>query len=96
MGEEGIWAQMFKDSVEVCLATQRVRVVKVKKMRLNHEMLDIAGCSNQCEPETCKELEELFDRRRRMNVRRWASTYKYALDVSSHLDFDPLFIRLFC
>ena len=58
---------------------KRVRVGKVKKMRLNHGMLDVAfaGSLNQCDPETCKESEELFDWRRTMSVRRRASTSMY-------------------
>ena len=63
---------------------ENVKVEKVKKIRLNHAMLDIAfaGSPNQCEPETCKEIEEMFDWRRPMSVRD-AGKYKYVLDVSS-------------
>ena len=78
-------AQEPNGSVEVLLSGaeceggeggKEVRVEKVKKMGLNHGMLDIAfaGSPNQCDPETCKELEELFDWRRTMSVRRRAST----------------------
>jgi len=61
---------------------KRVRVERVKKMGLNHGMLDIAfaGNPNQCDPETCKGLEELFDWRRTMSARE-AGKYKYVLDV---------------
>ncbi|OAX33746.1 hypothetical protein K503DRAFT_699927, partial [Rhizopogon vinicolor AM-OR11-026] len=57
-------------------------VERVKKMRLNHGMLDIAfaGNPNQSDPETCKGLEELFDWRRTMSCDE-AGKYKYALDV---------------
>jgi len=81
-------AQRPNGSVEVLLSDveceggddgRRVRMGKVKKMRLNHGMLDIAfaGSPNQCDPETYKELEELFDWRRTTGVRRWASTSMY-------------------
>ncbi|OAX42026.1 hypothetical protein K503DRAFT_854285 [Rhizopogon vinicolor AM-OR11-026] len=55
---------------------KRVRVGKVKKMRLNYGVLDIAfaGSPNHCDPETCKELEELFDWRRTMSVRNLPSS----------------------
>jgi len=77
-----------------------VRVEKVKKMRLNHAMLDIAfaGSPNQCEPETCKEIEEMFDWRRTMSVRE-AGKYKYVLDVSSPFfisTFSPSYVRPLC
>lgn len=60
-----------------------VRVERVKKSWLSHAMLDIAfaGSPNQCEPETCEELEKIFDWRRRMSVRE-AGKYQYVLDVS--------------
>jgi hypothetical protein len=60
-----------------------VRVEKLKKMRLNHVMLDIAFAGNpgQCEPDTCRELQEIFDWRRTMTVRE-VGKYKYVLDVS--------------
>ncbi|OAX31181.1 hypothetical protein K503DRAFT_111915 [Rhizopogon vinicolor AM-OR11-026] len=65
-------AQRPKESIEVLVSDTdgeggedrvRVRVGKVKKMKLNYAMLDIAlvGSPNRSEPVTCKELEELFD-----------------------------------
>ena len=83
-------AQRSNGSVEVLLRDveceggdnrKRVRVVKMKKMRLNHGMLDIAfaGSPKQCDPEMCKESEELFDWRRTMSVRRRASTSMYLM-----------------
>jgi hypothetical protein len=60
-----------------------VRVEMLKKMRLNHAMLDIAlGNPGQCEPDTCRELDEIFDWRKTMSVKE-ASKYKYVLDVNS-------------
>jgi hypothetical protein len=62
---------------------ETVRVERLKKMKLNHAMLDIAFAGNpgQCEPDACRELQEIFDWRRTMTVRE-AGKYKYVLDVS--------------
>ncbi|OAX32436.1 hypothetical protein K503DRAFT_606543 [Rhizopogon vinicolor AM-OR11-026] len=56
---------------------ERMRVEKVKTTTLNYAMLDAAFTEspNQSEPVTCKELEELFDWRRKMSVRE-AGKYK--------------------
>ena len=64
---------------------KNMRVERVKKARLNNALLDIAfaGSPNQCEPETCAELERIYDWRRSMSIRD-AGKYKYVLDVSPH------------
>jgi hypothetical protein len=66
------------------LAMMTGRVEMLKKMRLNHAMLDIAfrGNPGQCQPDTFRELDEIFDWRKTMSVKE-ASKYKYVLDVSS-------------
>lgn len=91
-------AQRALGSVEVLVSDSEgkegVRIEKVKKTSLNHAMLDIAysGSPGQCDPETCRELEEMFEWRRIMNFRD-AGKYKYVLDVSWFaLDFSSLLI----
>jgi hypothetical protein len=81
-------AQRPKGTVDVLVSDgdgegETVRVERLKKMKLNHAMLDIAFAGNpgQCEPDTCRELQEIFDWRRTMTVRE-AGKYKYVLDVS--------------
>ena len=81
-------AQKPSGSVDILLTDdgsdgQGMRMESVKQSRLNHAMFDIAFAGNpsQCDPETCRELDENFDWRKRMNIRD-AGRYKYVLDVS--------------
>ncbi|KAG1724296.1 glycosyl transferase family 90-domain-containing protein [Suillus paluster] len=81
-------AQRIVGSVEVLIMDadgEGMKVEEVKKARMNPAMLDIAfaGSPSQCEPETCRELEEGFEWRRRMSVRD-AGRYKYVFDVDGN------------
>ncbi|KAG1724298.1 glycosyl transferase family 90-domain-containing protein [Suillus paluster] len=83
-------AQRTDGSVEVLVMDDHgdgegMKVEEMKKARMNPAMLDIAfaGSPSQCEPETCRELEEGFEWRRRMSVRD-AGRYKYVLDVDGN------------
>jgi hypothetical protein len=59
--------------------------VEMEKNNINPGMLDImfAGEPFSCEPGVCKELEELFDWRKRQGQKA-AGNYKYVLDVDGH------------
>jgi len=59
--------------------------VEMGKDRINPGMLDVmfAGEPSSCEPEVCKELEVMFDWRKRQGLKA-AGNYKYVLDVDGH------------
>ena len=66
-------------------ASQRVgEPVEMRKAMLNPGMLDIAfaGEPNSCAPETCTLLDEIFEWKGPMNMKK-AGRYKYVLDVRS-------------
>jgi len=84
------WANDL-NGTSVVLKSPKVKAAKVGTgVEVNNDilkpaMLDIkfAGEPMSCEPEVCKELEEMFDWRKRQGIRA-AGNYKYVLDVDGH------------
>ncbi|KAG0702517.1 glycosyl transferase family 90-domain-containing protein, partial [Suillus ampliporus] len=83
-------AEMMEGSVEVLVMDEGgdregMKVDEVRKARMNPALLDVAfaGSPGQCEPETCRELEKVFEWKRRMSVRD-AGRYKYVLDMDGN------------
>lgn len=68
------------------LPMQEATLVQFRKSRLNPALLDIAfaGSPLGCSPEVCKELEKMFEWKKRMTSRE-AAGYKYVLDVSGNI-----------